>query len=312
MKKIIAIPALVLGGVVALGAALVGSGAFAFDAVSEPVIWMKDIADGKKLSEISIPGSHDSGARYSIGDLAGKCNDLSIAQQLDSGTRFLDLRLQLRGKSLHVVHGFVDQKLSGREVFSSINKFLDKNPSETILLSVKEESDPKNPTTSFEEALSNEASGIFGEKWDASTTLPTTLGEARGKVILLSRYRNSTIGVPCFEGWVDNPSAAFNLPNGIHVQDCYKLSDCETKKSKVDECLAYSASNATSSVSPLVLNFFSGYLASGFPPSYSVPVAKEMNPYALTVVPEYSCAGVCIFDFVSPTLCQTVIKRNAL
>jgi hypothetical protein len=61
-----------------------------------------------------------------------------------------------------------------------------------------------------------------------------------------------------------------------------------------------------------VLNCFSGYLASGFPPSYSVPVAKEMNPYALTVVPEYSCVGVCIFDFVSPTLCQTVIKRNAL
>lgn len=310
--KIITIPALILGAVASLGALLVGTGAFFIAPVAEPVIWMKDIADGKKLSEISIPGSHDAGALHSIGDFAGKCQDLRIQQQLYSGSRFLDIRLDLRGESLHVTHGIVDQNLSARDAFATVNEFLEKNPSETVLMSVKEENEAKNPTISFEEALSKVGSEILGTRWCTSTALPATLGEARGKAILLSRYKDPTIGVPCYEGWIDNSQEAFDLPNGIHVQDYYKLPDCTAKKLKVDACLAYSSSNATSGTSPLVLNFISGYLEKGFPPSYSVPVAKEMNPYLANAIPEYSCAGVCIFDFVSPALCDAVIKRNTL
>ena len=73
--------------------------------------WMKYVDDNTKLTELSIPGTHDSGARHSIGDVAGKCQDMSIADQLASGVRFLDIRLKLNNNKLVVVHDFVDQDL---------------------------------------------------------------------------------------------------------------------------------------------------------------------------------------------------------
>ena len=57
--------------------------------------WMSYIHDDTKISDISIPGTHDSGATHSIFDVSGKCQDLTIKQQLNVGTRFFDLRLQL-------------------------------------------------------------------------------------------------------------------------------------------------------------------------------------------------------------------------
>ena len=72
--------------------------------------WMKEIAGSKYLSQLSIPGTHDSGALYSIGDLAGKCQDLSIAKQLDAGARLLDIRLDVSGGQLKVIHGIVDER----------------------------------------------------------------------------------------------------------------------------------------------------------------------------------------------------------
>lgn len=63
-----------------------------------------------------IPGTHDSGAMHSIFDVAGKCQDLNIQQQLKIGVRFLDIRLRLKNDELEVVHSFVEQKLSFRSV----------------------------------------------------------------------------------------------------------------------------------------------------------------------------------------------------
>ena len=57
--------------------------------------WMKEVDDNTLITNMSIPGSHDSGATHSIFDVAGKCQDLSIKTQLTIGVRFLDLRLQL-------------------------------------------------------------------------------------------------------------------------------------------------------------------------------------------------------------------------
>ena len=87
--------------------------------------WMKNIDDNTYISQISIPGSHDSGALYSIADLAGKCQDLSISKQLEIGTRFLDIRLTYTGRDFRIVHSFVDQKVNfDVELNNCINFFL--------------------------------------------------------------------------------------------------------------------------------------------------------------------------------------------
>ena len=71
--------------------------------------WMADLDDDRALTSLAIPGTHDSGALYSIADVAGKCQSLSVSEQLRAGVRFFDIRLQLRGDKLAVVHSFVDQ-----------------------------------------------------------------------------------------------------------------------------------------------------------------------------------------------------------
>ena len=54
------------------------------------VEWMSGINDDTRLIDMSIPGTHDSGATHSIFDVAGKCQDLTIKEQLNVGTRFFD------------------------------------------------------------------------------------------------------------------------------------------------------------------------------------------------------------------------------
>lgn len=68
---------------------------------------MKNLDDSLLISDMTIPGTHDSGALHSIFDVAGKCQDLNIKQQLKVGVRFLDIRLRLKNNELEVVHSFV-------------------------------------------------------------------------------------------------------------------------------------------------------------------------------------------------------------
>ena len=73
--------------------------------------WMKNVSDDTRLIDMSIPGTHDSGATHSLFDVAGKCQELNIKQQLNVGTRFFDLRLQLVGEEFKIIHGPADQNL---------------------------------------------------------------------------------------------------------------------------------------------------------------------------------------------------------
>ena len=68
--------------------------------------WMSKVNDSKLITEMSIPGTHDSGATHSFFDVAGKCQDLSIKSQLKIGVRFFDIRLQQVNNKLNVVHIF--------------------------------------------------------------------------------------------------------------------------------------------------------------------------------------------------------------
>ena len=65
--------------------------------------WMAALDDAASLRSLTLPGTHDSGALHSIADVSGKCQTLSVKEQLKIGVRFLDIRLQLvdenRGKS---------------------------------------------------------------------------------------------------------------------------------------------------------------------------------------------------------------------
>ncbi|MBR4240627.1 MAG: hypothetical protein IKR97_00230, partial [Eubacterium sp.] len=79
--------------------------------------WMSVIRDETKLTEITMPGTHDSCARKfhnedAFGVLSGisKCQNLTIREQLDAGVRFLDVccEVDAGNHSVKTVHGSTD------------------------------------------------------------------------------------------------------------------------------------------------------------------------------------------------------------
>jgi len=273
--------------------------------------WMTGLPDDRPLTRLSIPGSHDSGARYSAGDLSGKCQDSSILEQLNYGVRFFDVRLYNYNDSLLVCHGFIDENLSLSSFVASVRVFLLAHPKEGVLASIKHENYDQGASKDFETLLQEEIAKnpTF---WQTGRDLPANLGAIRGKITLISRYEKNTIGLDAYgdEGWQSDfgTSTTFTL-NHFRVQDHYKLSENLTKWNEIVSLIAEAGKDTTGSL--LYLNFFSGYLTTGFPPTYSVSTAKYINPKVLNKELPSVHYGILICDFVTPALCQILWGVNA-
>ena len=249
--------------------------------------WMSTLDNNLSLREVNMPGSHDTMALYSIADLAGQCQSLSLKEQLNLGVRFLDIRLKLENDKLKAVHGYVDQKADFTSVTQTIKDFLNLHKQEFIIMSIKEEANPSNSHLSFDESLKEYLNDTIYLK---ATSLPKKVEDVRGKVVLLSRYKGSTIGIPAYEGWLD--SASFTMTNDIYIQDTYKITSIEQKEEEIIKCF-----NETGHA--LKINFLSSYLTNYFPPSYAVSSAREINPWINKEISKYPDRGIVLYDFVN-------------
>src|ERR1051325_466113 len=100
--------------------------------------WMRDVRDEARVLSLSIPGTHNS---CSIGGVLGftKTQDLDLSDQLDAGIRFLDIRLSHYIDNLLVHHDVVHRGKCYADVLTACSNFLERHPSETILVSIKDE-----------------------------------------------------------------------------------------------------------------------------------------------------------------------------
>ena len=266
------------------------------------VRWMADLEDDRAINELSLPGTHDSGATHSIADVAGKCQSLTIEDQLYIGVRFFDIRLQQVGDDFNIVHSFVDQATDFDDVLESIVRFVVDNPTEFLIISIKKDADPKNPEGDFAYLLED----VLRKYNQISTSqeLPKTVGEARGKIYIISRYEGSTIGVPAHNGWQD--STSFSISN-LYVQDNYKVECAEEKIADIESTMMVADRCEYS----LVLNFTSCYLTSGFPPTYAATPAKTINPWLIERLTfEARPQGVLICDFMTSDLVKAIWEVN--
>ena len=265
------------------------------------VAWMKQVDDNTKIVEMSIPGTHDSGATHSLFDVSAKCQDLSIKSQLNIGVRFFDIRLQLVNDDLNVVHSYVDQKLKFDKVLKDFTSYIKENDSEFLIVSIKKDESDKNSTMNFKDVLMDKLNDnndvICFEK-----KLPETLKDARGKIYILSRY-DLEIGIPAYAGWAD--SATFELDD-LYVQDNYCIDDINVKKEDILNTLNYSKNNADK----LVLNFTSCYLDNEFPPTYAGKAARLINPWLIKQIDNNDKLGIIVADFITLELAQSIYMRN--
>ncbi|WP_405979531.1 phosphatidylinositol-specific phospholipase C [Streptomyces sp. NBC_00158] len=171
------------GALLGLGAAAPASAAPAPARTLGTQDWMAGLADSTALQRMTIPGTHDSGATK--GGLYVACQNTTIAQQLDSGIRFLDVRCRVTGGSFAIHHGSFFQDLMFGDVLAACRNFLAAHPSETVLMRVKQEYSSDSDATFravFDDYLDNRG---WRPLFRIADTLPA-LGQARGRVVLLA------------------------------------------------------------------------------------------------------------------------------
>lgn len=270
--------------------------------------WMSVLADQNSIATISIPGTHDSGAMIEPVAGTAKCQNLSIADQLNAGVRYLDIRCRHIDNAFAIHHGAIYQNLNFNDVLNACINFLNSHPTEAIIMSVKEEHTPSNNTRSFEQTFDAYVQQNPG-KWDLGNNIPT-LGSIRGKIRLLRRFSGASPKGIDATAWADNTT--FDINNAaanLKVQDFYNVNDVNTKWTRI-ETLLNEAKNDTSN--KLYLNYASGYKAGIFSIPSITTVSNSVNPKITTFFTNntHGRFGVIPLDFVDASRSQLIVNTN--
>lgn len=271
--------------------------------------WMTGLSDNTSLASLSIPGTHDSGARQEPVAGTAKCQDLTIAAQLEAGVRFLDIRCRHIGNSFAIHHGSIYQNLNFNDVLLACTSFLTSHPGETIIMCVKEEYDATDNTRSFEQTFDTYVQQYSGFWW-LGAAIPT-LGQVRGKIVLFRRFGAATTpkGIDA-TAWADNTTFTINNGNAsLKVQDQYVVPDNNAKWNTINTLFAEAN---TSSNNVLYVNFSSGYksLIFGIPSITTVSgnINPRLNTYFTTNT--HGRFGVIPMDFVNAERASLIVNTN--
>lgn len=277
--------------------------------------WMRPLDGEKRLSEFTIPGTHDSGALHEavgpFGPITGtaQCQVMPIPSQLTIGVRFLDIRCVIHNGGFEIYHGGVDQQVAFDSVLGDCVSFLKSHKGETIIMSVKKEHE-KDDSKTFEAVFDSYISRNTNV-WLLKDTLPT-LNESRGKIVLFRRFDASKLpkGIAAAPGdWKDSQSFQIKGPVEIHVQDKYAL-DKKTEKWPAVQAMLQEAFDGKPDV--LYLNFTSAYVKKTF----SIPDIREAENAVTPSLSTYfenappGRYGVIILDFANSSKCAKIIAAN--
>ena len=270
--------------------------------------WMKTLRDETPLSALSIPGTHNS-PTYHRALPSVRCQVAPVREQLQQGVRFLDIRVQPDGPldpsndKLNLVHGVFPISLSGpkhfRTMLNEVLAFLEENPSEAVIMSVKREG-PGDATDSQLSRIMRDHYAGDVNRWFTAPRIPT-LGEARGKIVLIRRFaleerlKNEWGRAGwCINGdtWADNTPNSLCPSGDLCIQDFYEVMETENIGKKIEysidhlkrasECVC--PSPGSDAKLPFYINFLT---ASNFwkPGCWPDRIAAKLNP----AIVDYLC-----------------------
>ncbi len=300
--------------------------------------WMATVDGAWPISSLSLPGTHNSPAyHYALPSV--RCQAVDVRSQLDNGVRFLDVRVSVNptGEAQHphadprrlltLVHSVFPIGLLGAhhfdELYDAVCAFLDANPSETVLISLKREGTGKGSDEDLaQQLLQNYIGGPSAEhqppnaqRWYTESRVPS-LNDVRGRIVLIRRFRlpdNDTFKqLNGGAGWgIDGSVWPDNCSDGVcgtglmRLQDYYDVTQTTSIPTKISYVHAllenagkerYSkggngmaaAAVPSSPAPPLFINFLTG---SNFFNMRCWPenVAAHVNPSVV----EYLCVRHC-------------------
>ena len=210
--------------------------------------WMKELSDEWPLPLLSIPGTHNSPTCHKALPSV-RCQAVGVGEQLRNGIRFLDIRLSCEpdDDKLTLVHSAFPISLTGAKYFSDmlqvVYDFLEHNPSETVLMSLKREGTGKGTDQDLGKYLKHSYVDKKRDRWWTEPKIPT-LGAARGRIVVIRRFNlDDGMRRECWggRGWgVDASSWPDNCEDGrcdgdqIRVQDFYEVSESTNIQKKID------------------------------------------------------------------------------
>jgi len=269
----------------------------------------------------------------SLSDPWVRCQDVSLGDQLQAGIRVLDIRCKndfssARGHYFSTWHSFLFPIGTFDEVADQCKAFLIAHPRETIVMRIREEVGPA-PSTSqsfsatFQWYRDVKYPGLFASVGDGKTV--PTLGQVRGKVVVLQDYNDSPL-------WgIRYITPGSNPP--FHSQDefvvAFSKAGFDAKWSAIYRHLY--ATNAGDRAKTWYVNYLSGgtetepYRVAGGH-SFGSTYVAGMNDRMLALLDAstplnpatgqgsnkvaLASTGTVMIDFPGPALIQAVISRN--
>ncbi|KAI1106262.1 PLC-like phosphodiesterase [Jackrogersella minutella] len=311
--------------------------------------WMASIPDDTPLAQLSIPGTHDAATwnytqatQDALADATRcdgttpaapqtyRCQRRSIADALEAGVRFFDLRFATDplGRRLVFWHGpaLMSATSGVEDVMVALWDWLEEHDGEVALVSLQYEGGTREGA-----AFDGKAQGLLRDiftseaaaryVWQGRGYLPT-LGEARGKVVLIRRFDLDGQELPGVHlspaKWPDNNPAGFALVYNesssatAFIEDYYEPDNStvpDNIAAKTDAAAANLRKAAAGDKEALFITFTSAEHNTNTPPVYPQTMALGngtdvtpnggVNHQLVSVLEDFrgSRLGIVVVDF---------------
>lgn len=258
--------------------------------------WMAAVPGETPLASLSLPGTHDTmtyagGFIWWVTSIYSQTQSRDLRAQLDAGVRYLDIRVTNDGG---LAHGWValDGTLDG--VLSEVGDFLGANPSEFLVLRLRDEQ--RSDAARFGAAVAPVV-----ERHAARAVVPASasvpLGEVRGRVLILDDTAGALEGA--------RPGLPVQPYGGGHqiIQDDFSRPAVDDKWRQVRALLHAADSerlrlNHVSATAPLCPP---GCYAAALNPRVSAELSGPALPGG---------AGILALDYPSDEVLAAIIGQN--
>ncbi|MEA4134235.1 phosphatidylinositol-specific phospholipase C domain-containing protein [Mycoplasma sp. 2704] len=275
--------------------------------------WMADVDGDKLLSELSIPGTHDSGmydgrgVKWFFGSAWARTQYKNLPTQLKMGIRYFDIRLDRNNLVNH--GGAYSNNLYLQNVLDECKKFLTAHSSETIILRIKDENvDVGNLSAtdcikwrnSIIDNLYKFKDFLFKND-SRNNNLNPTLNELRGKVFVVNNFHHKVYSDNNYGIFIDHGN------NWNIWQDTYDST--EDVKMRTFESMANMYQDLNDFHNDIMTNFLSR--SNGEQPWWT---SKALNKWLVKKLQQkedqWEHLGIVPMDFPGDALALAIVRKN--
>ena len=216
--------------------------------------WLSKISDDVRLNDLVIPGTHDSASwiyeeTESLFSTFTWTQRKNFTEQLNAGVRVLDLRIGMAARlissaytddEIHMVHGprlVNDQNLD--LTLKEISTWLKENSDEFVVLMFQQQGRSKIDTADGVQRMVAKNFGRTFFHFNSIAHRWPTVGDLRGRVLILERLESRVPGYCNISQWPKNPEGVvfdINTQLKVFVQDKFeKVYDGWSRDAECDE-----------------------------------------------------------------------------